>query len=84
MDLPRNLYKSPGKLVYSDKLTYDTILVSDKEEYNTGIKEGYIDNFNDALHSKAVKEAVKKEVIKKEVIKKESVKKEIDNFDDDF
>lgn len=45
MELPRNLYMSPGKIRLNSKLTYDTVLVSTKEEYSAAIKAGYIDDF---------------------------------------
>lgn len=59
MDLPRNLYKSPGTLIYSEFKTYDTVLVNNMEEYNKAIDDGFIDSFSDALNQKVVKAEVK-------------------------
>jgi len=93
MDLPRNLYKSPGSIIFNATKSYDTIVVSNKKEFDAGIEAGYIDSFSDALNDEItgefeVIEAIKKEVVKKaeikKVVKKEVVKKEIDSFDDDF
>jgi hypothetical protein len=50
MDLPRNLYKSPGSITFNATKTYDTIVVNDKKEYDAGIEAGYIDDFADALN----------------------------------
>ena len=50
MDLPRNLYKSPGIITFNATKTYDTIVVENMEEYKAGIEAGYIDSFSDALN----------------------------------
>lgn len=60
---PRNLYKSPGSLVWGSEKqnkTYDTVLVENEEGMEIAFKEGYIDDFDKALFGK--KEPVKKKV----------------------
>jgi hypothetical protein len=54
MELPRNLYKSPGSIIVNATKSYDTILVSTMEEYNDGLDAGYIDSYAGALNQKNV------------------------------
>lgn len=47
---PRNLYKKGGPLVWGKKEnTYSTVLVEDEEQFEIATKEGYLDDFNEAL-----------------------------------
>ena len=60
---PRNLYKSPGSIPWGSKKqdkSYDTVLVENEEGYKEAIREGYIDNFHEALFEKGEKNASKK------------------------
>ena len=50
MDLPRNLYKSPGNIIFNATKSYSTIVVNNMEEHKAGIEAGYIDSFSDALN----------------------------------
>ena len=98
MDLPRNLYKSPGSITFNATKSYDTIFVENMAEYDAGIDAGYIDVFAGALNQKVVKAEIKevvkevvKEVAKKVIPKKEKpivkeaiVKEKAPSFDDDF
>ena len=51
MDLPRNLFKSPGSIIFNATKTYDTILVENMKEYKEGLEAGYTDSFSDALNN---------------------------------
>lgn len=50
---PRNLYKNGGKLVWGKKEhTYSTVLVKNEEECKAAMKDGYLDNFSEAIFGK--------------------------------
>lgn len=54
MDFPRTVYKSPGKIKYNGKLTYDAILVKDIDEYDMCLEEGYSGVFQEAFEEKEI------------------------------
>lgn len=56
MTYPRNLYKSPGKIKWNSKKTYDTVLVNSDEEYSKAVDNGFIDSFQEALFPPVDKE----------------------------
>lgn len=58
---PRHLYKKGGKLEWGHKIKYSQVLVTSEEEFEIAVKEGYTDDFNEALFGEEKSEPKKEE-----------------------
>jgi len=63
---PRNLYKKGGDIKWGSDTYYSTVLVHDDRGFDIAVKEGYIDDFSEALFGEEKEEIKEEEEIKED------------------